>query len=286
MLVLNPRPDAIYIDGTLGGATHTEELLKRSAPSGRVFSFDVDLSAIERAKHTLAAYGSRWMPIEANFRHLDQELRQRNINQVDGILLDLGLSSDELADPTRGISFQQDGPLDMRLGPKANDDGLTAAEIVNTWQTKDLITLFRELGEERYALFIAKAIVSARRDEPIVTTQALVQIIKAAVPGNYEKGRIHPATRSFQALRIAVNDEIQVLKDAIKAAHSILRPDGVLAIISFHSLEDRIVKLAFKDQELWNVLTKKPIEPSPRELQENPRSRSANLRAAAKRPYA
>lgn len=282
MLVLAVQPNGTYVDGTLGGATHTSELLQRCAPNGRVYSFDVDPVAIERAREKLKSVGARWQPIEANFRHIAEELEALHIGPVDGVLLDLGLSSDELADPTKGISFMQEGPLDMRLGPKANDDGLTATEIVNTWNFAELVELINVFGEERYAASIAKHIIAARRVEPIVKTSQLSAVIVGAVPANYERGRIHPATRTFQALRIAVNDEVQALKQVIASAHACLKPGGRLAIISFHSIEDRIVKEAFKDESKWEVITKKPIEASEAEVEVNPRSRSAKLRAATK----
>ena len=283
MLGLEIHPGGIYVDGTLGGASHTEELLKRSAPDGKIYSFDVNPKAIAAAQERLAAYGDRWRGIDANFRHLDTALEAHGVKPgtVDGILLDLGFSSDEIADPTKGLSFNLEGPLDMRLGPKANEDGLTASDIVNTWSQRELETLFRNFGEERYARKIAEAIVHARKAALIIRTLELVSIIRGAVPAAYEKGRIHPATRTFQALRIAVNDELPALKDAIKAAHRMLKPEGRLAVITFHSLEDRIVKIALKEEE-WTSLTKRPQEPSEKELEINPRSRSAKLRVAIK----
>jgi 16S rRNA (cytosine1402-N4)-methyltransferase len=283
MLGLEIHPGGTYVDGTLGGASHTEELLKRSAPNGKVYSFDVNPKALLAARDTLHDYGDRWQGIEANFRNLDTELEARGVKResVDGILLDLGFSSDEIADPTKGLSFNLEGPLDMRLGPKANEDGLTASDIVNTWSQRELETLFRNFGEERFARKIAEAIVHARKAALIIRTLELVSIIRGAVPAAYEKGRIHPATRTFQALRIAVNDELPALKDAIKAAHHMLKPSGRLAIITFHSLEDRIVKIALKEEE-WTSLTKRPQEPSEKELEINPRSRSAKLRVAIK----
>jgi 16S rRNA (cytosine1402-N4)-methyltransferase len=283
MLALEVRPGGVYVDGTLGGASHTEELLKRSAPNGKVFSFDVSRKALEAAKTKLEGYGDRWQGIEANFRHLDRALIAAGVSEgsVDGILLDLGFSSDEIQDPAIGLSFQTDGPLDMRLGPKANEDGLTASDIVNTWPARDLETMIRNFGEERFARKIAEAIVEARKVARIIRTLELSSIIRRAVPANYEQGRIHPATRTFQALRIAVNDELPALKDAIAASRVMLKQGGRLAIITFHSLEDRIVKLGMKEGE-WEPLTKKPQVPSEQELAENPRSRSAKLRVAAK----
>lgn len=282
MLGLEPRDGGTYVDGTLGGATHTRELLKRSAPTGHVYSFDVDPQALSRAKETLAEYGDRWQGIDANFRTMADSLRGIGVHSVDGILLDLGFSSDEISDPKKGLSFQLEGPLDMRLGPKANEDGLTAADIVNTWRVAELTEMIRNFGEEKFAYRIATAIADARRVSRITRTIELAGIIKAAVPANYEQGRIHPATRTFQALRMAVNDEVQSLKQAIESAHSILAPHGRLAIISFHSIEDRVVKLALKDEEKWINVYKKPLVPGEAELSANPRSRSAKLRVASK----
>lgn len=283
MLALEVRPNGVYVDGTLGGATHTQALLERSAPHGRVISFDVDPAALARARKRLAAYSDRWQGIEENFRYLARGLRGVDVDQVDGVLLDLGLSSDELEDPTKGISFQIDGPLDMRLGVRANDDGLTAEDIVNTWPRGELRQMIGVFGEERFAGRIAEAIVTAREAKRIMTTFELVDIIRGAVPAAYEKGRIHPATRTFQALRMAVNDEVQALKQAIESVYEVLRPGGRLAIITFHSIEDRIVKLAFQD-ERWQPTTKKPLAPSDQECAQNPRARSAKLRTAVKIP--
>ncbi len=281
MLVLDVQPGRVYVDGTLGGATHTRTLLDRSAPDGKVISFDVDPVALTRAGKTLKAYGKRWQGIEENFRHMAEALRSNNIEKVDGVLLDLGLSSDELVDPEKGISFQIDGPLDMRLGARANDDGLTADVILNTWLKGEIRQMLFVFGEERFAGKIAEAICKAREDHRITRTLDLVDIIRSAVPAGYEKGRIHPATRTFQALRIAVNDEVQALKQAIDEAHEVLAPGGRLAIITFHSIEDRIVKLAFQDAR-WDAMQKRPLVATEEELAHNPRARSAKLRSAIK----
>ncbi len=282
MLGLNVQPGGVYVDGTLGGATHTRALLDRSAPDGKVISFDVDPIALTRAGKTLKEYGKRWQGIEENFRHMSEALRSKKIKEVDGVLLDLGLSSDELADPTKGISFQIDGSLDMRLGERGNDDGLTAEVIVNTWPKGELRQMLFVFGEERFARSIAEAICKAREDRRITRTLELVDIIRSAVPDMYEKGRIHPATRTFQALRIAVNDEVQALKQVIDGAYEVLKPGGRLAIITFHSIEDRIAKLAFQDPR-WEPMQKRPLVPTKTELVQNPRARSAKLRTAIKR---
>lgn len=283
MSALDVRPGGLYLDGTLGGGGHTEELLKRSSPDGRVLSLDVNRKAIDHAREALGSYGERLMIAEENFRWLDRAAEETDMGPFDGILLDLGYSSDELEDPRLGLSFKQDGPLDMRFGPKSNDDGLTAAEIVNSWTQNDLEKVIRNFGEEKFARRIAQKIVQARKSARIVRTLELASIIQAAVPGNYEQGRIHPATRTFQALRIVVNDEVQALKQAIAAAQKVLGEGGRLAIISFHSIEDRVVKIAFAQSEEWEAIEKKPITASEEELERNPRARSAKLRTAIKK---
>ncbi len=282
MDALQPHAGGQYVDGTLGGGTHSRELLVRSMPGGRVLSFDLDRNAIERMKASLTPEQSkRWIGAEANFRDMAEVIERESFSPVDGIVIDLGLSSDELSDPARGFSFMQDGPLDMRLGQHAQE--LTAAGIVNSWKEHELAEIVREYGEERMARRIAEAIVKARKSEKIYRTAQLADIVVAALPRSYERGRIHPATRTFQALRIAVNDELGALKDAIVGARQVLRPGGRLAIISFHSLEDRIVKQAFKGAEDLMIITKKPLIPTEEEREHNPRSRSAKLRIAEKK---
>lgn len=277
---LRPRDGGMYLDATLGGGSHTLALLEQSAPTGRVLSLDVDRAALARAREKFTEYGDRWVGVEENFRNMDRAAAEVGFAPVDGILLDLGFSSDELADPAKGLSFQTDGPLDMRLGPKANDDGLTAADIVNSWTEEDIAKVIETFGEDRFARRIAHGIVTARKADRIIGTLDLVAVIRKSVPPS-PPGSIHPATRTFQALRIAVNDEIQALKDAIAASTRILAPGGTLAIISFHSLEDRIVKQAFAAAP-WNAVTPKPLVPSDEEQQANPRARSAKLRVATR----
>lgn len=281
MLVLEPRSPGVYVDGTLGGGSHTEALLQRCAPEGRVFSFDIYPEAIRHAKQRLLPYGSRWQAFEANFADWGTVLQQEGIDSVSGMLLDLGFSSDELNDPMIGLSFQQDGVLDMRLGPLANADGLMAADIVNTWSPRDLAELFRTYADERYADRIARAIVDKRRKEPIVTTRVLADLIVSAVPASYEHGRIHPATRTFMALRMEVNQELPHIRQAVDQAYDVLKPGGRLAIITFQSIEDGLVKRLFQE-ERWQLVTRKPLIPSDEELRLNPRSRSAKLRTAQK----
>ncbi len=274
---LRPRAGGRYLDGTLGGGAHTHALLHASAPDGTVCSLDVDRAALNRARDIFASFGDRWIGVEENFRFLDRVTTDQGLHPLDGIVLDLGFSSDELADPSKGLSFLTDGPLDMRFGQKANEDGLTAAEIVNSWTQGDLEKLLRNFGEEPRAKTIARAIIQARKAARIIGTLDLVSVIIKAVPKH--PSRIHPATRTFQALRIAVNDELESLQLAIRAAERSLRPGGRLAVITFHSLEDRIVKRAFAESA-WSPLEKKPQTPSEREVRENPRARSAKLRVA------
>lgn len=277
------RPGGFYIDGTFGGGSHTAAILERSQPDGRVWSFDVNPKALQAGVKRFAKEQSakRWTGIEANFRRMDVIAQEQGLPLIDGVLLDLGLSSDELQDPEKGLSFQIDGPLDMRLGEASNEDGTTAFDVVNRWSETELRDLLRDIGEERFAGRIAKAIVIARKEQPLARTLELAELIAATVPKSYERGRIHPATRTFQALRIAVNDELGALSSAIQAAWSVLHPDGTLAILSFHSLEDRIVKFAFRESQ-WKALYKRPLVPTEEELKRNPRSRSAKLRAARK----
>lgn len=278
MEALQPRAGGRYLDATLGGGTHSMELLKLSAPDGCVLSLDVDPTALGRAQQQ-NVYGKRWQIVESNFSHLKEVAEKSGWMPFDGILFDLGLSSDELADPSKGLSFQIDGPLDMRLGPKANDDGLTAATIVNSWSEHELTEFIRAYGEEKFAARIARAIVERRRLKPILSTLDLANLIKASVPNLH--AAIHPATRTFQALRIAVNDELAVLRSALDQADEILAPNGTIAVISFHSLEDRIVKQTFKKFVGYQI-SKKPIRPNQAETKTNPRARSAKLRAAHK----
>ncbi|MBI5655173.1 16S rRNA (cytosine(1402)-N(4))-methyltransferase RsmH [Candidatus Uhrbacteria bacterium] len=282
MDALKPHPGGIYIDATLGGGTHTAELLERSGPEGRVMSLDVDPVALARARERSKEYGGRWKIVESNFRDIAKVAKENGFGQADGVLIDLGLSSDELVDPAKGLSFQVPGPLDMRLGPRANESGLTAAEIVNSWRQEEIEKILREFGEEKMARKIAEAIVRFRKTQRIVTTIDLSELISSTVPRYYDRGRIHPATRTFQALRIAVNDELGALQSALDGATSVLKYGGVLCVISFHSLEDRIAKNFIRANNELEALTKKPQAPSAQEIKENPRSRSAKLRAAKK----
>lgn len=281
MEALGPSAGKTYLDATLGGGTHSKEILRLSQPDGRLLSLDVDPSALARGLAESKAYGGRWQIAESNFRHLQHAAESIGWGAFDGILFDLGLSSDELEDESKGLSFQKDGPLDMRLGPQANEDGLTAATIVNRWSERDLRELLRTYGEERYASAIARALVKRRVSQPFGRTTDLADAIRASVPGSYAHGHLHPATKTFQALRIAVNDELASLKVALRDAFAMLAPGGTLVVISFHSLEDRIAKQTFKSYKNAAV-SKKPIRPSADETLKNPRARSAVMRIARK----
>ncbi len=266
--LLGVRPGGVYVDATLGGAGHTRGILERG---GRVIGLDQDPEAIRRAQ-------SLGLPnltvVEANFRHLEEVLRGLGADQVNGILADLGVSSFHLDDPSRGFSYAREGPLDMRMGR----EGPTAYEAVNRLPEAELRRILWAYGEERAAPKIARAIVEARKKAPIRTTLELAEIVRRAV-GYRQAG--HPARKTFQALRIYVNDELGALQDFLHQAARVLAPGGRLVVITFHSLEDRIVKHFMKESGL-KVLTKKPITPSPEEVRQNPRARSAKLRAAEK----
>jgi 16S rRNA (cytosine1402-N4)-methyltransferase len=267
------------LDCTVGFCGHAERLLEIGSPSGLVVGLDRDACAIEVGRQRLQQYGSRLTLIHGRFADLKQHLGAQGISSVDGVLFDLGVSSPQLDEPARGFSFQADGPLDMRMDQSV---GATAADLVNETGETDLANLIFELGEERYSRRIARAIVRARAMQPIRTTRELASIIERAVPAHYRRGRIHCATRTFQALRIAVNDELKQLASALHDAVDILAPGGRLCVISFHSLEDRIVKHTFRalaGKEL-TVLTKRPQLPTEEEINRNPRARSAKLRVA------
>ncbi len=283
---LNPRPGENFIDGTGGSGGHTLAILKNIGKEGRVLTVDLDGRALERIKEKITAENNflleRLTLVEDNFVNLEKIVRQKNFGPINGILLDLGISSEQLEESGRGFSFMKDEPLDMRFSER---QGLSAVEIVNQWSPRELENILKEYGEERFAGRIAKEIIRIRKIKPILRTDELVRIIALAVPKKYQHGRIHFATRTFQALRIVVNDELENLQKFLPRAVKILKADGRLVIISFHSLEDRIVKRFFREQKQQGrieILTKKPIQPAPAEIQQNPRSRSAKLRAAIK----
>jgi 16S rRNA (cytosine1402-N4)-methyltransferase len=268
---LAPRDGGCYIDATLGAGGHAAGILQASAPTGRLLGLDADPSALAIAATNLAEYGNRVLLVHSNFERLREVAAAKSFLPADGIILDLGLSSMQLGDAARGFSFQSDGALDMRFNP---DEPTTAADLVNSLDEKELADLIYEFGEERASRRIAHAVVDAR---PIDTAAQLASVIERAVG---RRGRIHPATRTFQALRIAVNREIDVLKSGLPQIVETLAPRGRVVIISFHSLEDRLVKNFFRESTQLEILTKHPIRPTHAETVANPRSRSAKLRAA------
>lgn len=275
---LDPRPGKTLVDGTLGRAGHAAVLLDRLGPEGRLVGLDKDPEAIAAGKGSLARFGTAAVIRQADFGDTGHVLSEIGVGKVDGVLLDLGVSSPQLDRADRGFSFQQEGPLDMRMDPAAR---LTAEEIVNRWPEEKIRQILWELGEERMSRQIAGRIVEARRRTPIRTTKELENVIFHAMPKAMRYGRIHPATRSFQALRIAVNGELESLDKFLKEAPGFLKEGARVAIISFHSLEDRKVKQSFRQWEkdkMGKVLTKKPVEAAEAEREANPRSRSAKLR--------
>ena len=296
MEVLNIRPGGVYVDGTLGRAGHSREIARRLTV-GRLICIDQDMAAIEAAEERLAPWRDRVTLVHGNFSGLADILRQAGVSGVDGALFDLGVSSPQLDDASRGFSYMQDAPLDMRMDAAA---ALTAREVVNTWSPEELRRILYEYGEERYGPAIARAIVRAREEKPVETTPELADIIRGAMPPAALREKQHPAKRTFQAVRIAVNGELDVLPPMLKAAVESLNPGGRLAVITFHSLEDRIVKRTMRDmargctcppefpvcvcgkKPMLRLVTRRPIVPGTEELSENPRARSAKLRAAEK----
>jgi len=280
---LSPKADENFIDATIGGGGHAFEILKHTAPNGKLLGIDVNLAAIEDLKEKIKneEIKNRLILICGNFSNLQNIVRDFNFNSVRGVLADLGFSSGELETSGRGFSFLRDEPLDMRYGKNE----LTAEKIINNWSDQDLTKIFREYGEERFADKIAAAIVRDRKTKRIETTFELVRIIRQSTPYFYHRRRLHPATKVFQALRIAVNDELNNLNKFLPQVLDVLVSGGRLAIISFHSLEDRIVKNFLKEKKregLIEILTKKVTRPRHEEIAQNPRARSAKLRAAIK----
>jgi 16S rRNA (cytosine1402-N4)-methyltransferase len=272
---LDPQPGAIVVDGTLGGGGHTRLLADRVGPSGFVLAMDRDPRAVAAAEQNLAG-----LPIkvaQANFCDLPEIMEQLEIKAVDGILLDLGLSSDQLADPERGFSFTSDGPLDLRFDPLS---GEAAWQLLARLRAESLADLIYAYGEERYSRRIAREIVKRRRDNPVKTAAQLAELVRRCIPRSRGKSRIDPATRTFQALRIAVNDELKSLEIALRRLPDCLKPGAPMAVISFHSLEDRRVKQSFRDDGRMEALTKKPLQPEEGEVDRNPRARSAKMRVA------
>lgn len=275
LAALAPAEGGVFLDGTLGGGGHTRALAERVGASGRVIALDRDPGAVERAGRLLAG-----LPVTAVYASYGQAravLDELGIAAVNGVLLDLGLSSDQLADESRGFSFSLEGPLDLRFDPT---EGYPASDVVNRWGEKQIADAIYEFGEERLSRRIARAIVERRRSQPIESAAELSELVRRSVPRPRHGDRIHPATRTFQALRILVNDELGILERALRMLPDCLQPGGRAAVISFHSLEDRLVKNAFREDPRWRILTKKPLRASDAEVNRNPRSRSAKLRVA------
>lgn len=273
--LLRPEQCRVIVDGTLGHAGHAEALMRRAQPNTRLIGIDRDARNILVAKEHLRPFGERVQLVEASYAQLDDILQKANIQEVDAVLLDVGFSSAHVDDPARGFSFLHEGPLDMRYN---RTSGETAADIVNTESVSMLAEIFRVYGEELQAARLAEAIVERRKNEPFVTTTDLAECIAAVIP---RRGKMHPATKVFQALRIAVNDELAALKQVIPIALTHLSLHGRLGIISFHSLEDRLVKKAFREAAetgSFRLVTKRPIVPSKEETSRNSRSRSAKFR--------
>lgn len=294
---LNINPQGIYVDCTLGGAGHSEYLVQQLSSEGRLICFDQDTTAIENAKVRLADYLDRVIFVHSNFRYVKEELQKLNIEKIDGILYDLGVSSPQLDTPERGFSYHHDAPLDMRMDQTAP---LTAFHVVNEWAYEDLVRIFFRYGEEKFSKQIARKIEGARIHAPIETTGQLVELIKEGIPAPARRKGGHPAKRVFQAIRIAVNDELGAAEDSLVDAIKLLKIGGRISVITFHSLEDRLTKSIFKEassipdlppglpvipeeyKPVLKLISRKPILPTEEELEENNRSRSAKLRVAEK----
>ena len=294
---LNINPDGIYVDCTLGGAGHSEYLVKQLSEKGRLICFDQDTIAIDNAKVRLADYLDRVTFVHSNFRYLKEELHNLDIHQVDGILYDLGVSSPQLDTPERGFSYHHDAPLDMRMDQTAE---LSAYHVVNEWTYENLVRIFFRYGEEKFSKQVARKIEQAREIAPVETTGQLVELIKDGIPAPARRKGGHPAKRIFQAIRIAVNDELGSAEDSLVDAIDLLKIGGRISVITFHSLEDRLTKTIFKEasslpdlppglpiipehmKPVLKLVTRKPILPSDEELAANNRSRSAKLRVAEK----
>ena len=295
---LNIKPDGIYVDGTLGGGGHAYEVCRRLNNKGSFIGIDQDAAAIEAAGTRLSDFGERVTIIRSNYCDMKSRLHEKGIDKVDGIVLDLGVSSYQLDTADRGFSYRVDAPLDMRMDTRQT---LSAKEIVNGYSEMDLFRIIRDYGEDKFAKNIAKHIVSARSEKPLETTGELIQVIKAAIPMKVRAVGGHPAKKTFQAIRIELNRELEVLRDSLDSMIDFLNDGGRICVITFHSLEDRIVKSAFKKNEnpctcppdfpvcvcgkksKGKVITRKPILPSETEMEENPRSKSAKLRIFERR---
>lgn len=292
--LLEPERGGVFVDGTLGGGGHARALLKRLPAGSRLFGIDRDTDALSAAGRKLTQFGDSFTPIHGNFFHMRELLKEYGVLRIDGALLDLGVSSYQLDTPERGFSYHDDAPLDMRMDLSAQ---FNAYDVINGYEERELAAIIRDYGEERFAGRIARAVARERNKRPIQSTCELAQVIKAAIPAANRREGPHPARRTFQAVRIEVNGELKGLGEAVTDAARLLSPGGVLAVITFHSLEDRIVKQAFRTMENpcicspkapvcvcgrkseARVLTKKPLTATERELRDNPRSRSAKLRA-------
>jgi len=290
---LNIRPDGIYVDGTLGGAGHSSEIVKRLTEGGRLIGIDRDADAVRAATERLAAYSDRVTIVRENYLNTAAVLKELQIPRVDGILLDLGVSSYQLDTKERGFSYTGDAPLDMRMDDRQE---LTAAFIVNEYSEADLIRILRDYGEEKFAASIARRILAAREKKPLETTGELAEIVKEAIPAKFRRTGGNPCKRTFQAIRIECNGELTILSESLDTMIRLLADNGRFAIITFHSLEDRIVKDSFRTNEhpcicppefpvcvcgrrsKGTVITRKPILPSEAEMEENPRAKSAKLR--------
>ena len=290
---LNIKPDGIYVDGTLGGGGHAYEVCRRLGEKGSIVGIDQDASAIEAASARLKDFGEKVTIVRSNYCDMKSKLHELGIDKVDGIVLDLGVSSYQLDTAERGFSYREDAPLDMRMDTRQK---MTARDIVNDYTEADLYRVIRDYGEDKFAKNIAKHIVQARAVKPVETTAELSEIIRASIPMKFQKKSGHPAKRTFQAIRIELNRELDVLRDSLDDMIDLLNPGGRLCIITFHSLEDRIVKSAFRKNEnpctcppdfpvcvcgkksKGSIITKKPILPSEEELEYNSRSKSAKLR--------
>ncbi|AIF58050.1 16S rRNA methyltransferase [Bacillus anthracis] len=295
---LDIKPDGTYVDCTLGGGGHGSYLLSQLTEGGRLIAFDQDEIAIQNAKEKFSSYGEQFITVKSNFRYLSEKLQELGITEVDGILFDLGVSSPQLDTPERGFSYHHDAPLDMRMD---QDAPLTAYDVVNSWSYEQLVRIFFQYGEEKFSKQIARKIEAYRENKAIETTGELVELIKEGIPAPARRTGGHPAKRVFQAIRIAVNDELKVFEEALESAIEMVKPGGRVSVITFHSLEDRICKTTFKRNSTTpqlppglpitpdefkpklKLITRKPILPSDIELEENNRARSAKLRIAEKR---
>lgn len=295
---LQVKPTGIYVDGTLGGGGHSYEICKRLDSEGRLIGIDQDAEALEAAKKRLEEFSDRTTFVKSNYEQMREVLAELAIDKVDGIVLDLGVSSYQLDNAERGFSYMEDAPLDMRMD---REQRLSARDIVNEYPQEELFRIIKEYGEERYARSIARNICKRREDKPIETTFELVDIIRASIPAKARNGKGHPAKRTFQAIRIECNRELEVLREALDTMVDLLRDGSRISIITFHSLEDRMVKTSFRQFEnpctcppnfpvcvcgkksKGKVITRKPILPSEEELEHNTRSKSAKLRVFEKR---